>query len=109
METVSRFANDLASWYWWVSVVFVGIAINLLSAYLKTPVDNWWSSTSQRRKQRQVTRNEKFDEEVKRIAADATLLILEVQRARTAELKVFSVMGVVGIDLILFFCALATA
>ena len=37
-----EFLGQLGSLQWWLSVVVVGILINLLSAYLKGPTDSWF-------------------------------------------------------------------
>ena len=54
---MSDFINNLSSIYWWISVVIVGILINLLSAYLKVKLDSslsrvssWWRNKSEARK-----------------------------------------------------------
>lgn len=51
------FFSNLVSLYWWISVVIVGILINLASAYLKSKLDHrlsktsiWWRSRSERQK-----------------------------------------------------------
>jgi ABC-type transport system involved in cytochrome bd biosynthesis fused ATPase/permease subunit len=42
----------LTSWKWWVSVVFVGILINLASAYIKPTLDTRLGRLSHRRRAR---------------------------------------------------------
>jgi|LFEF01.1.fsa_nt_gb hypothetical protein len=103
MESLSRFGTELASWYWWLSVVLVGIAINLVSAYLKPPVDSWLARNSTKRRARRNSEKAKFEQEVRVLAANSTLLILENQKAVLAELKTIGIMVVVGIDLILYY------
>lgn len=58
---MSEFINNLNSLYWWLSVVIIGILINLTSAYLKNKLDarvtttsSWWRKRSQIRKETQL-------------------------------------------------------
>src|SRR2546421_702947 len=51
------FFNNIGSIYWWLSVVAVGVLINLFSAYLKNRLDarlskvsSWWRNRSEARK-----------------------------------------------------------
>ena len=55
---MDKFIQDVSSVYWWMAVFFVGILINLVSAYLKPSTDtalgkvfSWWRNRtlSQRR------------------------------------------------------------
>src|SRR5687768_1972444 len=41
-------STNIGSFYWWMSVVLVGVLINLASAYLKTPLDAILSKVSNR-------------------------------------------------------------
>ena len=50
---MNEFLANLNSLYWWISVVIVGILINLISSYLKSKLDNtlsnvstWWRKRS---------------------------------------------------------------
>ncbi|WP_374562515.1 hypothetical protein [Ideonella sp.] len=43
---MDEFVASLGTAYWWLSVVLVGIAINLVSAYLKRPIDSAMSRVS---------------------------------------------------------------
>jgi len=54
---MKTFLTNLTSLYWWVSVVIVGILINLTSAYLKNRLDGrlsrisgWWRKRSEAKK-----------------------------------------------------------
>jgi hypothetical protein len=56
---------DLSSPYWWVSVVIVGILINLASAYLKPKLDTrlsrastWWRTRSEAQKSERLRKIE---------------------------------------------------
>ena len=58
-SNVDEFIKNLGSGYWWISVVVVGLLINLVSAYLKTPLDGfmvrtwgWWRDRSAKRRER---------------------------------------------------------
>ena len=54
---MNGFFNDITSLYWWISVVLVGIIINLLSSYLKPFIDKTLSNYSVARRNK-VKRNE---------------------------------------------------
>jgi hypothetical protein len=43
---MNEFLNSFTSTSWWLGVVFVGVTINVISAYLKAPVDRLFSSLS---------------------------------------------------------------
>lgn len=103
MESVGRFASDISSWYWWVSVVFVGLAINLASSYIKPPIDRWLERRSERRRSARERMDQKFDAETSRIAFDPTLLVLAGQAAASAETRTQLLFILVGVNLVLLF------
>jgi hypothetical protein len=41
---MNELLNSFASTSWWLGVVFVGVSINVISAYLKAPIDWLFSS-----------------------------------------------------------------
>jgi len=54
---VSEIFDELSRPTWWISVVVVGLIVNLASAYLKGPLDNslasssaWWRRRSEKRR-----------------------------------------------------------
>ena len=54
---MAEFLNSIKNPYWWITVVIVGIAINLFSAYLKQKLDTrvsslsiWWRDRSEKLK-----------------------------------------------------------
>lgn len=49
---MGQFLNDLSSPYWWLSVVLVGIIINIVTEYLKPLIDKIWVAWSQRRRRK---------------------------------------------------------
>jgi len=53
---MSEFLSNLSSFYWWLSVVFVGILINLGSSYLKNRLDAQLSRLSSRWRERSEVR-----------------------------------------------------
>lgn len=60
---MSDFMQSLTSASWWIGVVVVGIAINLVSAYTKPRLDRmmsrtskWWASLSQTRRDARESR-----------------------------------------------------
>ena len=103
MDSISRFANDLSSWYWWLSVVFVGLAINLVSSYVKPPLDKWLDGRSSRRRLAREARDLEFDDKASKIAADPTLLTLANQKADQAETRTQLAFILIGVNLMLLF------
>jgi hypothetical protein len=72
----TKLLDILASPLWWFSVVFAGICINILSAYLKNTLDDrlskistWWRNRSEIRKQ-------KFEDCVQAIADEPRKLLI---------------------------------
>ncbi len=103
MDALNRFSADLASWYWWLSVVAVGLAINLASAYIKSPLDAWLEQRSVKRRSAKRKASEAFEAETSEIAADSTLLILEGQASRHAESKYYLHTILTGVNLLVLF------
>ena len=59
---MDEFLKNLASVGWWLGVVFVGIVLNVFSAYLKSPIDALlsrlfatWSKRSQSAREKHLT------------------------------------------------------
>jgi hypothetical protein len=93
---MTRFIADLASWYWWLSVVAVGLALNLLSAYVKPWIDKRISYRSKRAKAKRIAAAEKFEAEVRALANDPMKLIIAGQRLQGAQMIVLSVSTFLG-------------
>jgi hypothetical protein len=62
---MNDFLNNISSIYWWISVVVVGIAINLVSHYLLKRLDAqfskssiWWKKISDKQKQERLQKIE---------------------------------------------------
>ncbi len=73
---MEKILADIGSLYWWVSVVVVGIAINLISSFLKTPIDQFvekWSITQREKRQ---LRNTEIGIKANLILADPRMLTL---------------------------------
>lgn len=85
MDSIEKLVSDFSSWYWWVSVVIVGMVINLLSAYLKQPLDRWWERRSEQAQETRMAKSDAFSRSVDRISSDSTLLVIWGQRLHTSE------------------------
>ena len=46
MDSFTQLITDLSSWYWWFSVVIIGILINIASAYIKPRIDRLYERMS---------------------------------------------------------------
>ena len=103
MIQLDRFLSELPTLYWWLSTFVVGIVINIASAYLKPPIDNWFDQRSAIRRDARRKTEEVFDQETSRIASDPTALILAGQAARHAEVRYLLECIATGINFILLY------
>ena len=78
MDTSAKLISDFASPYWWVTVVVVGLLINLVSAYLKNPIDQFFSKSSQWWRKRSAARTDRFNAEVQYLSSSQELLTLSM-------------------------------
>lgn len=79
MSGLDRFIAEASSVYWWVSVVVVGLVINLVSSYLKGPIDRAAARAYTRYKERKQRLSDAFDREALRISTDRELREWTVQ------------------------------
>lgn len=89
---MSKLLSDILSWYWWVSVVVVGLVINLASAYMKAPLDAWLANRSNLVRHKKEEQARQFQEEVTLLSSDSTLLILAGQRLLGAQVVSLAVL-----------------
>jgi|JI8StandDraft_2_1071088.scaffolds.fasta_scaffold186631_1 hypothetical protein len=75
MTSIEKLLGDISSLHWWISVVLVGLAINLLSAYVKPQLDRWAKQISSSRQQKQADEDQLFREHVALLAGNTQLLI----------------------------------
>jgi uncharacterized membrane protein YraQ (UPF0718 family) len=61
------FITNISSLYWWISVVIVGILINLSSAYLKNKLDSSFYSASSWWRERSVAQKSKRRKELEEL------------------------------------------
>ena len=78
---MSEFFSEALTIKWLISVVVVGIAINLISAYLKAPLDHFLDHRSKRQKVRIDKEQAELEEKAAIAASDTTLLLLEGQKS----------------------------
>ena len=64
---MEEFLKAISTPYWWISVAAVGIVINLVSAYLKPPLDKLLSGTVGYWKERTAKEKAEFHAEVGRL------------------------------------------
>jgi hypothetical protein len=69
---MKEFLTQVGSVYWWMSVVAVGIIINLASAYLKYPMDRYLSTVSVRWRNKSEVRKAEWLRKVRELRADPT-------------------------------------
>lgn len=68
--------DNISSWTWWFSVVFVGLLINLSSAYLKPRIDTFLAKYSAGRRNKQEKERLADEEVVLALRADKHAQIL---------------------------------
>lgn len=94
---MTEILDDLKSAHWWMGVVFVGLAINLASAYLKPWLDSQLARISKRRKDKLLKESEKKEILIKRLQEDEFFLsamLGEESRCRLMELNCFVAAGI---------------
>jgi hypothetical protein len=92
MSSFEKFAADLSSWYWWVSVVAIGLAVNLASSYLKPTLDRLYERWSTTRQVARLAADKIYQVDVRILASDSRLLIcrgFEEMRFRVFTLALF--------------------
>jgi hypothetical protein len=70
------FLKGLASPSWWMGVVIVGIIINVLSAYLKKPLDKLFGSISSGWRERSERKSKERNDLIDTLKSDESLLVL---------------------------------
>ena len=71
---MTEFLINLSSVAWWISVVFVGLLINLVSAYIKPPIDMLGSKLSSAWRNRTVRSARRLTDAVDAAVADPSKL-----------------------------------
>jgi predicted histidine transporter YuiF (NhaC family) len=87
---MTKLLSDLASLYWWVSVVLVGLLINLASAYLKPRLDSWLSQRSERASAKRASLNAAFEASVEKLVANPTSLLIAGQKLQDIQYQILS-------------------
>jgi hypothetical protein len=82
---VDEFVRNLQSANWWIGVFVVGIALNLLSAYLKAPLDKFFGSFWKRWAERNEAARAKQIELIERIKDDRDALFATTFLATTMQ------------------------
>jgi hypothetical protein len=92
---MEKFLQDIVSTYWWVSVVIVGIIINIISAYIKPLLENRLGRVSEFWKKRQEARTQTFSRQVSMLKENSDLrsiyALREIRyRIRSASYLIFA-------------------
>ena len=98
MHDAERLLTDLQSPYWWTTAVALAIAVNILSSYLKNPIDRWLAHRSQRR----LDKIEKTGAETKIWAKfllqDPRLLQISLAKLTSLELERILESGLLAVE-----------
>jgi hypothetical protein len=101
---MDAFIKDLGFLNWWIGVVIVGIIINLLSAYLKSPTDKilsgfskWWATRTEKERKARTLRIQKLidnpDEQI--------FALIEALHVRVRAVFFALIAGIFGIFIII--------
>jgi hypothetical protein len=83
---MDEFFRSLASPAWWLSVVIVGLLVNLLSAYLKAPLDRVWALIFVAWRERNARARSAYRSRIENLSRDENgqfHLLLEALRLRS--------------------------
>jgi hypothetical protein len=98
---MERIIDDIKQPSWWFTVVIIGLAINILAAYLKPAIDKIFGKISARRREKNLE-NRKRKEELISLLLQNPLKILEYK----LDLVYFSILLVFRLVLALAFLSL---
>lgn len=74
---MEKFISDIANFYWWLSVVIVGLIINIISSYLKQKMDTFLNRYSTKRKEKRDIQLQDEIEEINKISKSDFLLLMK--------------------------------
>lgn len=77
MDDIAKLLSDLSSWYWWFTVVIVGLLINLASSYLKPQIDLIYERVSASRKNKNDEEKRNLNRKVEELIATPNRILLE--------------------------------
>ena len=84
---MTEIASNLLSPAWWFSAVVIALLINLISAYVKPPLDNILGRFSERRRMKNDAVNRKFIGAAEQLAASAEQLAFALEQELRARLQ----------------------
>ena len=93
MSDFQRLAADVQSPYWWFTAVLLALLVNLLSSYLKEPLDRWFSKRSFARRTRLERIAAKQAAWAEAALADQRILTLESAYLSASNFKALSAAG----------------
>lgn len=105
---MAEFLDNLGSGGWWLSVVLVGLALNLGSTYLYKKLDHAGASISEKWRARSAKSAKEFNDEVRKIATQPHLVPYYFQaeircRMQALQLSIFGLTFAVVLLLMLEF------
>jgi len=83
MHDIDRLLADLQSLYWWLTAGVFAVLVNLLSGYLKAPIDQWLQKRS-------AVRRAKLDKHLKETQIWAKFLLQDQRLLHIAETELIS-------------------
>lgn len=87
MQDLERLITDLQSPYWWATAVLLAVAVNVLSAYIKTPIDRLLTKRSQKRLAEMERASAETKLWAKYLLQDAKLLQLSLARLTSLQIE----------------------
>jgi uncharacterized protein involved in cysteine biosynthesis len=93
--------ENLQSPTWWLSVIVIGLLLNLFASYLRSWIDNRWNRMRAERLARLKKDKEKFDSTVDFLAQDYSRILIGTSQVIRQRIEVLTwiVCSVLGIQL----------
>ena len=99
MSDSVAFVASVTSWWWWLSVLGVGMVINLASHYLNPAFEKWRGRRSELVRKRTADKQRMFEIRVRLLVANPTLLVVVSQEIVSDQLSA----AVTALIAVLFF------
>ena len=87
---MNEFMTDLSQLHWWMSVVVVGIVVNLLSNSIKKKYDDFFSSISAQWNNYSIARRNVFEARISLLANDPVEMAFEMHKENRKRVQSIS-------------------
>jgi hypothetical protein len=73
---LTKLIEDVTSLHWWITVIFLTLVLNIVSAYAKPWLDKWYGGYSAKKKAMTAAQEAEFAEAVRKLCTDPLLVVL---------------------------------